>query len=83
MNEIEPRVDAASVAAVLKRQIDTYGYEPHSITERAGVSLDTFRRVLRGRWDTISLDLADRLLVGAGGHISEVQLVDEHGEPVE
>lgn len=79
MNEVEPRVDADSVAKVLRRQINVYGYSPDSIIERAGVSIDKFRRVLQGRWETLSLDEADRLLVGAGSHISEVELVWPEG----
>lgn len=81
--EVEPRADAASVATILRRQINVYGYEPQVVVERAGVSLDTLRRVLRGRWETISLDLADRLLVGAGSSINEAELVDADGNTVE
>lgn len=84
MNEVEPRVDTVSLAVVVRRQIDQYGYDPTSIIERAGVSIDTLRRLLRGDWKkTISLDEGDRLLVASGGHISEVKLVDQHGNEVE
>lgn len=84
MIEAEPRVDTTSLAAVLRKQINVHGYEPHSITERAGVSIDTLRRLLRGGWKkTVSLDEGDRLLVAAGSHISEVKLVDQHGNEVE
>lgn len=75
VTDIEPRAPTADVADVIRRQVNVYGYQLENIAERAGVSMDTVRRVMRLRWPTISLDLADRLLVGAGGHISEVELI--------
>lgn len=77
--EIEPRVRAADVAAVLRRRVvpdeDGAGESISIIAERAGTSGDTVTRIMQEKWQTLSLDLADRLLVAAGGHISECQLV--------
>ena len=77
--EIEPRVVAADVAAVLrtrvKPELDGAGEPIATIAMRSNTPEDTVLRVMQERWKTISLDLADRLLVACGAHISEVGLV--------
>lgn len=45
------------------------------IAAQAGVSVETVKRVLAGRWEVLDLGRADALLVAAGGHISECELV--------
>lgn len=77
--EIEPKVVAADVARVLRRVIlpddDDAGESVSLIAERAGTSTRTVYRVLRADGPPLSLSTADRLLVAAGGHISECELV--------
>lgn len=77
--EVEPRVVAADVAAVLKSrvmpEVDGAGESIASIADRSKSPEDTVLRVMQGKWKTISLDLADRLLVACGGHISQCDLV--------
>lgn len=77
--QIEPRVVAGDVAVVLRRRVkphlDGVGESIASVAERSTTPEDTVLRVMQGKWKTISLDLADRLLVACGGHISECGLV--------
>lgn len=65
--------------AVLKRRIiddDPSRSEVRAaIAADAGCSVETVKRIMGGRWETLDLDRADRLLVAAGGHISECELV--------
>ena len=76
----EPRVRTADV----KRQLDrvlAYGDDADQgetvalLAEKAGTSTRTVYRCLGMSSETLSLGLADRLLVAAGGHISECELV--------
>lgn len=78
----EPRVRTADV----KRQLDrvlAYGDDADQgetvalLAEKASTSTRTVYRVLGLSSETLSLGLADRLLVAAGGHISECELVRE------
>jgi hypothetical protein len=77
--EVEPRVVAADVADVLrervKPELDGVGESIASIADRSSSPEDTVLRVMQGKWKTISLDLADRLLVACGAHISQCELV--------
>ena len=79
--EVEPRVVAADVADVLKRRvmpdIDGAGESIASIADRSSTPEDTVLRVMQGRWKTISLDLADRLLVACGSHLYECELIED------
>lgn len=82
----EPRAITADVQAVLRRIIrpgdDEGGEAVAQIAARAGVSTRTVYRVLNPSESkpTISLDLADRLCVAAGVHLSQtVGLVGLHG----
>jgi hypothetical protein len=53
------------------------------IAERAETSTRTVYRVLADHRPTISLDLADRLVLAAGAHITDADLVDSAGNRVE
>lgn len=79
MAEAEPRVLTASVKTVLERglkQSDADQGDPVAlVSERAGVSSRTVYRVLRCATREITLDLADRLVVAAGGHLSECTVI--------
>lgn len=73
----EPRVVTADVQEVLRRVIrpgQDDGAAVASIAERAKVSTRTIYRVLNPNESkkTISLDLADRICVACGVHISHV-----------
>lgn len=46
-----------------------------TVAAAAGVSVETVKRVMRGHWDTLDLDRADRLMVAIGAHISECEMV--------
>ena len=75
--EAEPRVVTVDVARIIERAL---GYDRSKdsvamIAERGDTSTRTVYRVLDIEWEDISLDLADRLLVAADGHISECTLV--------
>jgi hypothetical protein len=77
--DVEPRVCAEDVAAVLRRVIrpdDADGGESRSLmAERAGTSQRTIDRVLQVGAPSLTLDLADRLLVAAGGNLHECRLI--------
>lgn len=45
------------------------------IAQKARTSTRTVYRVLQVKTETIKLDLADRLVMAAGGHLSECRLV--------
>ena len=81
MASSEPRVVTESVRKVLERALSTFdadqGESVQMVAERAGTSTRTVYRVLgaprrdqHGDPTTISLDLADRLVVAAGGTLS-------------
>lgn len=78
--EREPRVRTRDVARALQRVL-AYGDESDQgetvtlLAEKAGTSTRTVYRCLGHSSETLSLDLADRLLVAAGGHISECELI--------
>jgi hypothetical protein len=79
--EAEPRVVARDLIRLLNRA----GYfAPRSgrdglplapLAADAGSSVKTLSKLLKGEWYTIDLDLADRLCVAVGEHISECDLV--------
>lgn len=72
--EIEPRVVTADVAAVLSRVVqpafDDAGDSVALIAEKADTSTRTVYRVLSVSTDTLSLDLADRLVLAANSHLA-------------
>lgn len=74
----EPRVVTEDVSAVLKRIITPHledaGQSVALIAERAETSTRTVYRVLSATTKTLRLDLADRLCLAAGAHISECRL---------
>lgn len=76
----EPRVVTEDVQRILERIVrpgQDDGSAVALIAERARVSSRTVYRVLKPDEDkqTISLDLADRLCVACGAHISACRLV--------
>lgn len=77
----EPRVLTSDVQAVLRTVIrpgdEDAGVAVATIAAAAGVSTRTVYRVLNPDEDkpTISLQLADRLCVAAGSHISHCTIV--------
>lgn len=81
--EVEPRVVASDVAVVIRSRVlphlDGAGESIASIADRAHAPEDTVLRVMQCKWKTISLDLADRLLVACGGHISQCELIFPNG----
>lgn len=80
----EPRVLTQDVQAVLRAVIrpddDDAGKSVTLIAERADVSTRTIYRILNpverddGEPPTISLDLADRCCLAAGGHLRQCRL---------
>lgn len=75
----EPRVLAEDVQAILKRRIrpgeDDGDHSVQAIAEKAQISTRTVYRVLQGDKPTIGLDLADRLVLAGGAHLSACRLV--------
>lgn len=75
----EPRVKSADVQQILKRVVNRgdgdSGRSVSLIAERAGVSTRTVYRVLQGDKPTISLNLADALVLAAGSHLAHCTLV--------
>lgn len=82
--EEEPRVLTADVQRVLRRVVqpdqEDAGESVVMLAQRANTSARTVYRVLARNTETISLDLADRLCLAAGAHLSECQLVWQNGE---
>ena len=76
----EARVLTEDVAAILQaivgRNEDDQRESVAVLAERAGTSTRTVYRCLGRRSEFLSLDLADRLLVAAGHHLSEVRVVE-------
>lgn len=70
----EPRVKAEDVQRTLRSVVDRYGGDSGRsvalLAERAGVSTRTVYRVLQGDKPTISLKLADALMLAAGAHLA-------------
>lgn len=77
--ETEPRVLTEDVQRLLKRIVqpgdDDIGESVVALAERADTSARTVYRVLARSTDSINLDLADRLSLAAGGHLTECRLV--------
>jgi DNA-binding transcriptional regulator/RsmH inhibitor MraZ len=76
--EVEPRVLTEDVQHILRRLVkpdqDDEGDSVQTIAEKADTSTRTVYRVLAGTTKTLSLDLADRLCLAAGAHLSECRL---------
>lgn len=76
--EVEPRIVTADVAAILRRVIHPddpdQGDSVALIAEKADTSTRTVYRVLSQSTETLGLDLADRLCLAAGYHLSETRL---------
>lgn len=82
--EEEPRVDAASLAAVLRavthkplwyqNQEDFVSRE--ELASKAGVSVRTVDRYLNPKTSTVPLGMADTLLVAARRSLSDVEVLD-------
>lgn len=77
--EVEPRVLTADVRAAIRGEIresdEDEGDSVALLAEKARTSTRTIYRVLGLKTETLTLDLADRLLVAAGHHLYEVGLV--------
>ena len=76
--EIEPRVNTADVAAVLRRVVrpddDDSGESVTIIAEKADTSTRTVYRILAESTETLKLDLADRVCLAANTHPSVCRL---------
>jgi hypothetical protein len=72
--EIEPRVLTADVATTLRRVVrpddEDAGDSVALIAEKAQTSTRTVYRVLSVSTETLSLDLADRLVLAANSHLA-------------
>lgn len=81
--EQEPRVVTADVQAILRRVIrpdaEDEGESVALIAEKADTSTRTVYRVLSRTTDSISLDLADRLVLAAEAQLFECRLVFADG----
>lgn len=83
----EPQVHTEDVKRILHRHgVRGDGDDGESvdvIADKARTSTRTVYRVLQVKTVTIRLDLADRLVMAAGGHLSECRLVwkDRKREP--
>lgn len=76
--EQEPRVVTSDVQAILRRVIrpdaEDEGESVALIAEKANTSTRTVYRVLSRTTDSISLDLADRLVLAAEAQLFECRL---------
>lgn len=76
--EVEPRVVTEDVQRILKRIVkpdqEDEGDSVATIAEKADTSTRTVYRILAGTTKTLSLDLADRVCLAAGYHLSECRL---------
>lgn len=79
MAETEPRVLTADVRVVLLRALSSYdadeGESVAMLAERAGKSTRTIYRILGESTESISLGLADAVIVAAGGHLTDCRLL--------
>lgn len=78
-DEREPKVLTSDLQSVLRRvvQVDQEGDGPSvaTIAEKANTSTRTVYRAIAGTTPHTSLDLADRLCIACGVHLSECRLV--------
>lgn len=76
--EVEPRVVTSDVCAILRRVVrpedPDSGAAVSEIADNAKTSTRTVYRVLSITTETISLDLADRLCLAGGAHLSACRL---------
>jgi transcriptional regulator with XRE-family HTH domain len=75
----EPRVVADDVRKILDRYLDRAvhlqrGDAVEVLAERAGVSTRTIYRILEGNREWLELDQADRLLIAADAHLTDVEV---------
>jgi hypothetical protein len=78
---------AEDLRGILLRELRTTG-DPDDkegdstalLAEKAETSARTINRIIRGKTATVSLALADRLLVATGHHLFEVRLVFPDGK---
>lgn len=84
--EPEPKVLTIDVAELLRRIVrpedEDSGASVALIAEKADTSTRTVYRVLSENTETISLDLADRLCIAAGGHLSSCRLKTYAGDVI-
>lgn len=77
--EVEPRVLTEDVRRVLLPEVrDTDEDEGESVAmlaEKAGTSTRTIYRIMGGKTHSVSLGLADRLLLATGHYVHECRLV--------
>lgn len=77
---LEPKVVTDDVARLLERHLadadEDVGDSVQLIAERAHTSTRTVYRVLSRQADTLSLDLADRLLVAVGEMLADCRVIE-------
>jgi hypothetical protein len=79
MNPSEPRVYAADVLKIIERYLDRAdhlqrGEAVEVLAERAALSTRTVYRILEGNREWLDLDQADRLLLAADAHLTDVRV---------
>ena len=83
----EPKVLTEDIRRILELVIqpdlEDAGESVARVAEDAETSTRTVYRVLRGEMYSVGLDLADRLVMAAGGHLSDCRIVREDGTVVE
>lgn len=75
----EPRVVADDVRKILERYLDRAAHLQRGevvevLAERAEVSTRTIYRILEGNRKWLELDQADRLLLAADAHLTDVEV---------
>ncbi|CAB4183338.1 hypothetical protein UFOVP1328_28 [uncultured Caudovirales phage] len=73
----EPRVVASEVVTIMERYLQRQSHLQRGdavevLAERAEMSTRTVYRILEGNRKWLDLDQADRLLIAAGFHLSDV-----------
>lgn len=83
----EPRVLTADVRQIIRRTVHPddpdFGDSVERLAEDSGTSTRTIYRILGNESDSLQLDLADRIVIAAHGHLSECRLVTVTGAVVE
>lgn len=85
--ETEPRVLTEDICRILRRAVrpddPNEGEAVQLLAEKATTSTRTIYRILSKQSETLSMDLADRVAIAAGGMLAECRLALSDGQVVD